>query len=63
MSVNYLLLQQVPPPHLQNRVQLRPFALHVHLFVAHGVSEEHPHFTTFSSSSGASGVSNGTIVG
>ena len=59
----YLLLQSSSPLQWQNNVQLSPFALQLHLSVAHGVSLLKPHFKSLSSSAGAMGLSEGTIVG
>ena len=59
----YLLLQSFYPLKWQNNVQLSPFALQLHLSVAHGVSLLKPHFKSLSSSAGARGRSEGTVVG
>ena len=58
-----MLLQSSSPLQRQNDMQLSPFALQLHLSVAHGVSLLKPHFKSLSSSAGARGLSEGTIVG
>ena len=59
----YLLLQSSSPLQWQNNVQLSLFSLQLHLSVAHSVSLLKPHFKSLSSSAGARGRSEGTIVG
>ena len=59
----YSLLQSSSPLQWQNNIQLSPFALQLHLSVAHGVSLLKPHFKSLSSSAGGRGLSEGTIVG
>ena len=59
----YFLLQSSSPLQWQNIVQLSPFALQLHLLVAHGILLLQPHFNSLSSSAGARGLSEGTIVG
>lgn len=63
VKVYALLPHGSSPLQVQKSVQLTPWALHAHLFVAHGVLLAHPHFRTFKSSLGANGVSSGTTVG
>ena len=58
------LFQQFPPPlHTQNSVHLRPWDLHPHLLVEHGLLLSHPHLITVSNSFGAIGVFSGMMVG
>ena len=59
----YLLLQSSSALQWQKMVQLSPFALQLHLLFAHGVSLLQPHFKSLSSSVGARGLSEGTMVG
>ena len=59
----YLVLQLSSPLQWQKIVQLSPFALQLHLSVAHGVSMLQTHFKSLSSLAGARGLSEGTIVG
>ena len=51
------------PLQRQKMVQLSPLALQLHLLFAHGVSLLQPHLKSLSSSAGARGLSDGTIVG
>jgi len=55
-------MQSSSPLQWHNVVQPSPFALQLHLLVAHGVSLLQPHFKRLSISAGARGLSEGTIV-